>query len=212
MPSFALYSFFFFFLQLLVVIFCLLSLFRRDDDAKDDDVSSPQNENKEGNTEAVDGDEAQPLIDELAVTTARQAELVAQLKGKRVGESRALARKEEELEKLRAQLAGVQAELVESRAYGEKMARDKMNILADMLHAKACNEQIMARASWSVSFLEGQKSEHYARLQEFKERMEKALVAYEERLRALSIEYDEELYPHLMSVIAERRYSHTLVS
>ena len=41
--------------------------------------------------------------------------------------------------------------------------------------------------------------------------MEKTLVVYEEKLRALSIEYDEELYPHLMSVIAERRYSYTLV-
>ena len=186
-------------------------MFRRDDDAKDDEVSSPQNENKEGGTFAADGGEAQQLLDELAATTARQAELVAQLKGKRVGESRALAQKEEELEKLRAQLAGVQAELGESRAYGEKMAQDKMSILADLLHARACLEQMKAKASWSVSFLEEKRSEHYARLQEFKERMEKTLVMYEEKLRALSIEYDEELYPHLMSVIAERRYSYALV-
>ena len=187
-------------------------MFRRDDDAKDDEVSSPQNENKEGNTEAVDGGEARQLMDELDAAHARQAELVAQLKGKYTGKSRALTQKEEELEKLRAQLAGVQAELGESRAYGEKMAQDKMDILADMLHAKACNEQLKARASWSVSFLEQQRYEHYARMQEFKERIEKTLVMYEEKLRALSIEYDEELYPHLMSVIAERRYSYSLVS
>ena len=36
--------------------------------------------------------------------------------------------------------------------------------------------------------------------------MEKAIQVQEEKLRALSIEYDDELYPHLMSTIAERRY------
>ena len=36
--------------------------------------------------------------------------------------------------------------------------------------------------------------------------MESAVAAQEEKLRGLSIEYDEELYPHLMSMIAERRY------
>ena len=36
--------------------------------------------------------------------------------------------------------------------------------------------------------------------------MENALKVQEGKLRKLSIEYNEELYPHLMSVIAERRY------
>lgn len=36
--------------------------------------------------------------------------------------------------------------------------------------------------------------------------MENALKVQEGKLRKLSIEYYEELYPHLMSVIAERRY------
>lgn len=36
--------------------------------------------------------------------------------------------------------------------------------------------------------------------------MEKILKEQEEKLRGLSIEYDEELYPHLISTIAERRY------
>ena len=154
-----------------------MPLLRRDDGAKDDEVSSPQNENKEGNTKAADGGEAQQLIDELAATTARQAELVAQLKGKCAGESRALAQKEEELGKLRAQLADAQVELGESRAYAEKIAQDKMSILADLLYVRAKFEQIKAKTSWSVSFLEEKRSEHYARLQEFKERMEKTLVS-----------------------------------
>ena len=36
--------------------------------------------------------------------------------------------------------------------------------------------------------------------------MDKIVQVQEEKLRRLSIEYDEELYPHLMSTIAERRY------
>ena len=36
--------------------------------------------------------------------------------------------------------------------------------------------------------------------------MEKIIQVQEEKLRGLSIDYDEELYPHLMSTIAERRY------
>lgn len=187
-------------------------MFRRDDDAKDGEVSSPQNENEEGNTEAVDGGDAQQLMAELDATTARHAELVARLKGKYAGKSRALTQKEEELVALRAQLADTQVELGESRAYAEKIAHDKMSILADLLYARSKLEQMKAKTSWSVSHLEEKRAEHYASLQEFKERMEKTLVMYEEKLRALSIEYDEELYPHLMSVIAERRYSYSLVS
>jgi hypothetical protein len=188
---------------------------RRDDGAKDDEVSSPQDENKEGDTKAADGGEAQQLLDELAATTARQAattasqaELVTQLKGKYAGESHALAQKEEELGTLRAQLADAQAELGASRAYAEKIAQDKMSILADLKYARAKLEQIKAKTTWSVSYLEEKRAEHLASLQEFKEGIEKAVAVHEEKLRALSIEFDEELYPHLMSVIAERRYSH----
>lgn len=36
--------------------------------------------------------------------------------------------------------------------------------------------------------------------------MKKTIEEQEEKLRGLSIDYDEELYPHLMSTIAECRY------
>lgn len=60
--------------------------------------------------------------------------------------------------------------------------------------------------TWSVRFLEEKKVEHVAHVDKFRERMEKAVQVLEEKLRALSIEYDEELYPHLIPTIAERRY------
>ena len=42
-------------------------------------------------------------------------------------------------------------------------------------------------------------------LDEFRKAMEFSLSEKEEKLRKLSLEYDEELYPHLVSTIAERR-------
>ena len=63
-----------------------------------------------------------------------------------------------------------------------------------------------ADATWSVKFLDERRVEHFANIQKFKERMDKIIQVQEEKLRRLSIEYDEELYPHLMSTIAERRY------
>ncbi|GJV70577.1 zinc finger, CCHC-type containing protein [Tanacetum coccineum] len=45
-----------------------------------------------------------------------------------------------------------------------------------------------------------------AGLDEFRQRVEGLLEKQEEKLRKLSIEYDEELYPHMLSAIAERRW------
>ena len=66
--------------------------------------------------------------------------------------------------------------------------------------------------TWSVRYLDEKIVEHFANIDEFKVRMEKIIQVQEEKLRALSIEYDEELYPHLMSTIAERRYGCTFYS
>lgn len=112
------------------------------------------------------------------------------------------------MEKLRAQLTNAQVELEASRAYAEKIAGDKVSMLADLKYARAKLEQMKAKTSWSVSYLEEKRAEHQASVREFQGRIEKAIALQEEKLRALSIEYDEELYPHLMSTIAERRYSY----
>lgn len=55
--------------------------------------------------------------------------------------------------------------------------------------------------------MELSKINHFAKLNEFIKFFNESLQSQEEKLRKLSIEYDEELYPHLMSAIAERRYS-----
>ena len=51
-----------------------------------------------------------------------------------------------------------------------------------------------------------EQEQAFAQLDEFRKAVEVALEKQEGKLRKLSIEYDEELYPHLVSAIAERMY------
>ncbi|GKE60641.1 hypothetical protein Tco_1511008, partial [Tanacetum coccineum] len=75
-------------------------------------------------------------------------------------------------------LADAQAEAKSSRSYAQKLAEEKMALLV--------------------------KNNHFAGLDEFRQRVKELLEKQEEKLRKLSIEYDEELYPHMLSAIAER--------
>ena len=56
-----------------------------------------------------------------------------------------------------------------------------------------------------LKYLEQGNSRLMANLEEFRQSVQSALERQEGTLRKLSIEYDEELYPHLVSTIAERR-------
>ena len=154
----------------------------------------------------AEGASAQELLMELAATTERQTELVAQLRAQHIGESSVIAEKDGEIARLRAQLGEALAEAESAKAHAEKIAQDKVSMLADLWYAKAKLNQIQADMTWSVRFLDEKKVEHVAHIEEFRGRMEKAIQMQEEKLRALSIKYDEELYPHLMPTIAERRY------
>ena len=169
-------------------------------------VVPPQNESVEKGAKVAEGVSAQELLVELAATAERETELVAQLRAQYVGESSAVAEKDEEIARLRAQLAEAQAEAESAKAHADKIAQDKVSMLADLKHAKAKLHQIQADMTWSVKYLDERRVEHFANIDEFKARMEKIIQVQEEKLRGLSIEYDEELYPHLMSTIAERRY------
>nr|GFB99810.1 hypothetical protein [Tanacetum cinerariifolium] len=77
-----------------------------------------------------------------------------------------------------------------------------------LLNAQLADARVEAEASchWVVKYLEGAKNNHFAGLEEFRQGVEEQLEKQEGKLRKLSIEYDEELYPHLVSSIAERRW------
>lgn len=155
----------------------------------------------------AEGTSAQGLLRELVATTARQAELVAQLEAQQMGESILIVEKDMEIERLRAQLGKALAEAESAKAREERIAQDKVSMLADLRYARSKLKEMQADKVWSVRFLNEKKDEHVAHVEQFRERMDKLIQMQEEKLRALSIEYDEELYPHLMSTIAERRYS-----
>ncbi|GKA07336.1 hypothetical protein Tco_0686560 [Tanacetum coccineum] len=50
-----------------------------------------------------------------------------------------------------------------------------------------------ASCHWAIKYLEGGKNNHFARLDDFRQKVEGLLEKQEEKLRKLSIEYDEEL-------------------
>lgn len=92
-------------------------------------------------------------------------------------------------------------------AHADKVTDEKLAMMAELQHARGELHQFRVNLTWGVRYLEEKKVEHFGHIDEFRLRMEKMLKEQEEKLHSLSIEYDEELYPHLMSTIAERRYA-----
>ncbi|GJX54784.1 hypothetical protein Tco_0283153 [Tanacetum coccineum] len=98
------------------------------------------------------------------------------------------------------------AEAEASRSYAQKLAEEKMALLVKVEQERADSAEYKASCHWAVKYLEGGKNNHFAGLDDFFQRVEGLLEKQEEKLRKLSIEYDEELYPHMLSAIAERRW------
>ncbi|GKA69297.1 hypothetical protein Tco_0775361, partial [Tanacetum coccineum] len=118
---------------------------------------------------AFEGMPVDQLMEEFDMVTAQQATLVAQLQ------------KDEEIRLLKTQLANAQAEAESSRSYAQNLAEEKMALLVKVEQERADAAEYKASCHWAVKYLEG------------------LLEKQEEKLRKLSIEYDEELYPHMLS-------------
>ncbi|GKF30296.1 hypothetical protein Tco_0100094, partial [Tanacetum coccineum] len=101
--------------------------------------------------------------------------------------------KDEEILLLKTQLADAQAEAESSRSYAQKLAEEKMALLVKVEQERANSADYKASCHWAVKYLEGGKNNHFAGLDEFRQRVEELLEKQEEKLRKLSIEYDEEL-------------------
>ncbi|GJS83602.1 hypothetical protein Tco_0750143 [Tanacetum coccineum] len=146
------------------------------------------------------------LMEEFDMVTAQQAALVAQLRARFSNERSQSVQKDEEIMLLKTQLADAQAEAESSRSYAQNLAEEKMALLVKVEQERADAAEYKASCHWAVKYLEGGKNNHFAGLDEFRQRVEGLLEKQEEKLRKLSIEYDEELYPHMLSAIAERRW------
>ncbi|GKE93136.1 hypothetical protein Tco_1574231, partial [Tanacetum coccineum] len=175
----------------------LTSLVTADDISRRDQETGPK---------AFEGMPVDQLMDEFDMVTAQQAALVEQLRARFSSEHSQSVQKDEEIMMLKAQLADAQAEAESSRSYAQKLAEEKMALLVKVEKERANSADYKASCHWVVKYLEGSKNNHFAGLDEFRKRVEELLEKQEGKLRKLSIEYDEELYPHMLSAIAERRW------
>ena len=116
----------------------------------------------------------------------------------------ACAQKDEEIALLKAQLASAHAAVESTNAHAKKLADEKMSLFAQVNQERAAFDQYKSSCIWGLKYMEQNKSKHFAQLDEFRKTVEDALEKQEGKLRKLSIEYDEELYPHLVSSIVER--------
>ncbi|GKD17806.1 hypothetical protein Tco_1206964, partial [Tanacetum coccineum] len=174
-----------------------------------DDISR---RDRETGPKVFEGMPVDQLMGEFDMVTAQQAALVAQLRARFASERSQSVQKDEEILLLKTQLADTQAKAESSRAHAQKLAEEKMALLVKVEQERANSADYKASCHWAVKYLEGGKNNHFAGLDEFRQRVEGLLEKQEEKLRKLSIEYDEELYPHMLSAIAERRWliSHSL--
>ncbi|GJY93376.1 hypothetical protein Tco_0509158 [Tanacetum coccineum] len=168
-----------------------------------DDISR---RDRETGPKAFEGMPVDQLMEEFDMVTAQQAALVAQLRARFSSERSQSVQKDEEILLLKTQLADAQAEAESSRSHAQKLAEEKMALLVKVEQERANSADYKASCHWAVKYLEGGKNNHFAGLDEFRQRVEELLEKQEEKLRKLSIEYDEELYPHMLSAIAERRW------
>ncbi|GJY11779.1 hypothetical protein Tco_0381088, partial [Tanacetum coccineum] len=155
---------------------------------------------------AFEGMPVDQLMEEFDMVTAQQAALVAQLRARFANERSQSIQRDEEILLLKTQLADAQAEAESSRSYAQNLAEEKMALLVKVEQERADAAEYKASCHWAVKYLEGGKNNHFAGLDDFRQKVEGLLEKQEEKLRKLSIEYDEELYPHMLSTIAERRW------
>ncbi|GJV04385.1 hypothetical protein Tco_1337954 [Tanacetum coccineum] len=154
---------------------------------------------------AFEGMPVDQLVEEFDMVTAQQVALMSQLRARFSDERSQSIQKDEEILLLKTQLADAQAEAESSKSYAQNLGRGK-NGTACQGSSKSAR---MLRSTKASCPLAGSIMEVRTILlqvwDEFFARERKGLLEkQEEKLRKLSIEYDEELYPHMLSAIAER--------
>ena len=138
------------------------------------------------------------VMSEMAAAAVRQAQLVAKAKA---SHSRVL---EEKVTGLQAQLAVAQADLASSKAeqkcaeeLAQRLAKDRLDLMVELDRKRAADERRDAEGKWARRYLEQNKEQHLANLTQFCNKVSFEVESLEARLRKMTIEFDEELYPHL---------------
>ncbi|GJS86142.1 hypothetical protein Tco_0752683 [Tanacetum coccineum] len=78
--------------------------------------------------------------------------------------------KKKEILLLKTQLADAQAEAESSRSYAQNLAEEKMALLVKVEQERADAAEYKASCHWAVKYLEAGKNNHFAGLEEFRQR------------------------------------------
>ena len=132
--------------------------------------------------------------------------LAAQLQASYAEETDSAAQKDVEIAHLQAQLAEARAKAESFKAHADKLSDEKVALLLQIQRERAHVESYQSGCKWIGRYMDKWKAHHFEQLDVLREAVQAQLRTHEEKLRKLSIEYDEELYPHLMQMITERRY------
>ena len=84
------------------------------------------------------------------------------------------------------------------------MRDEKLSLLANLQAERAAHDERKAACEWAVGYMDKYKREHFAQIEALHQRFMTAHQLQEEKLHMMNTEFDEELYPHLVSSVAER--------
>ena len=85
------------------------------------------------------------------------------------------------------------------------LSEQKIALLLQLEQERADRQRHYRDSNWVLNHFEQHAGNLFSDMDNFRSRIQTVLNMQEEKLRKLSIEYDEELYPHLCQSIAERR-------
>jgi hypothetical protein len=145
------------------------------------------------------------LVDELRRVADYQVALAARVKASYSGESSRAIQKDAKIACLRAKLASARADLEASEVSSKRMRDEKLSLWADLQTQRAAHNERKAACEWAVGLMDQYKTEHLVQIEALRQHFMTAHRLQEEKLRKMNIEFDEELYPHLVSYVAERR-------
>ena len=91
--------------------------------------------------------------------------------------------------------------MASTSAYARGLASDKLSLLAEVAKERSKFEDYKTSCLWVLHYLKQGKDRLIANLEEFRQSVQSTMERQEGKLRKLNIEYDEELYPHLISTI-----------
>ncbi|GJU90862.1 hypothetical protein Tco_1303285 [Tanacetum coccineum] len=121
---------------------------------------------------AFEGMPVDQLMEEFDMVTASKPRSSAHLRARfSIESSQVYIRlKKKEILLLKTQLADAQAEAESSRSYAQNLAEEKMALLVKVEQERADAAEYKASCHWAVKYLEGGKNNHFAGLDEFRQR------------------------------------------